>query len=239
MTRALITGGNSGIGEALVRQLVSAGWQVEFTFCRNEEQARAVSKATGAAPVRYDQASAESVAQLAVRIRGGEFDALINNAAQPARRQLLLKTDAEYFVAYQVTALRGTFELCTAFAEQAKRHERGGSIVNVLTSATLGMPPAKLATYVTSKHAMLGLTRSMAVEFIRYHIRVNAVSPGMTKTAFNAELPERFVEQVEEGLPMGRQATPEEVAGVICFLLSEQASYINGANIPVTGGQAC
>ncbi len=239
MSRALVTGGSSGIGEALVRQVTSAGWDVTFTFFRNEATARAVAEATRATCVRYDQASPESVRALADRIRNAEWDALINNAAQPTRRQLLMKTDAEDFTAYQTAALRGVFELSTAFVEQAKRRERGGSIVNVLTSVTLGMPPAKLATYVTSKYALLGLTRSMAVEFIRYGVRVNAVSPGMTRTAFNADLPERFVEQVETGLPMGRLATPQEVAGVIRFLLSAEASYVNGANIPVTGGQTC
>jgi NAD(P)-dependent dehydrogenase (short-subunit alcohol dehydrogenase family) len=111
--------------------------------------------------------------------------------------------------------------------------------VNVLTSYTLGMPPAKLATYVTSKHALLGLTRSMAVEFIRYGVRVNAVSPGMTRTDFLADLPQEFIEQVEAALPMERLATAAEVAAVIRFLLSPEASYINGANIPVCGGQAC
>lgn len=115
----------------------------------------------------------------------------------------------------------------------------GGAIVNVLTTYTLGVPPAKLAAYVTSKYALLGLTRSMAVEFIRYGVRVNAVSPGVTRTEFIADLPEMFVEQLEAGLPMRRLATPQEVAAVICFLLSVDASYINGANLPVTGGQSC
>ncbi|MGD0947519.1 MAG: SDR family oxidoreductase [Candidatus Binatia bacterium] len=112
-------------------------------------------------------------------------------------------------------------------------------VTGVLTSYTLGMPPAKLATYVTSKHASLGLTRSMAVEFIRYGIGVNAVSPGMTRTGFLADLPQQFIEQVEAALPMERLATAAEVAAVIRFLLSPEASYINGANIPVCGGQAC
>lgn len=239
MSRALVTGGSSGIGEALVRQLTSAGWDVTFTYCRNGEMARVVAEATGATCAQYDQVSAESVHALADRVRNGEWDALINNAAQPTPRQLLMKTAADDFTAYQTAALGGVFALSTAFAEQGKRRERGGCIVNVLTSVTLGMPPAKLATYVTSKYALLGLTRSMAVEFIRYGIRVNAVSPGMTRTAFNADLPERFVEQVETGLPMGRLATPQEVAGAIRFLLSDEAGYINGANIPVTGGQTC
>src|SRR5262249_19544334 len=111
--------------------------------------------------------------------------------------------------------------------------------VNVLTTYTLGLPPAKLSAYVTSKYALLGLTRSMAVEFVRYGVRVNAVSPGVTRTEFIADLPERFIEQMEAGLPMERIATPQEVASVICFLLSPEASYMTGVNVPVSGGQSC
>lgn len=237
--RVLITGGSSGIGEALVRRLAGEGHDVVFTYCHGEGKARAVAEATSAAPRRYDQSSVASVEELALAVRNGEFDALVNNASLGVERQLLVKTKPEMFIVYQATALRGVLALSTAFAEQARRRRTSGCIVNVLTSYVLGMPPAKLATYVTSKHALLGLTRSMAVEFIRYGIRVNAVSPGMTRTEFIADLPERFIEQVETSLPLERLATAAEVAGAIRFLLSAEASYINGANIPVCGGQAC
>jgi NAD(P)-dependent dehydrogenase (short-subunit alcohol dehydrogenase family) len=239
MMKTLVTGGNSGIGAALVHRLAQEGHEVTFTFCHNEDKARSVASDSGARCVRYDQSAPDSVAALARHLREAEFDSLVNNASQPAQRRLLSKIDAEAFIAYQAVAVRGVFELSQAFAEQARRRGAGGAIVNVLTSYTLGMPPAKLATYVTSKHALLGLTRSMAVEFIRYGIRVNAVSPGMTRTDFLADLPEQFIDQVEAALPMERLATAAEVAAVIRFLLSREASYINGVNIPVSGGQAC
>lgn len=222
-----------------MRQLAASGWKVVFTFCRSQKEADALSQATGAAGIPYDQRAPQSVSQLAAVIREGAFDGLVNNAGEPVPRQLLLKTDAEQFLAYQLAALRGTLAFSCAFAEQAKRRRVGGAIVNVLSSVTLGMPPAKLASYVTSKHALLGLTKSMAVEFVRYGVRVNAVSPGMTRTDFNAELPQRFIEQVESTLPLQRLASVQEVASVIQFLLSPGATYVTGANIPVTGGAAC
>jgi 3-oxoacyl-[acyl-carrier protein] reductase len=239
MMKVLVTGGSRGIGAALVRRLVQEGHEVTFTFCHNEDNARSIATNSGARCVRYDQSAPDSVAALARHLREAEFDSLVNNASQPAQRRLLSKIAPEAFIAYQVAAVRGVLELSQAFAEQAKRRGAGGAIVNVLTSYTLGMPPAKLAAYVTSKHALLGLTRSMAVEFIRYGVRVNAVSPGMTRTDFLADLPQEFIEQVEAALPMERLATAAEVAAVIRFLLSPEASYINGANIPVCGGQAC
>jgi NAD(P)-dependent dehydrogenase (short-subunit alcohol dehydrogenase family) len=239
MMKTLITGGSSGIGAALVRRLAQEGHEVTFTFCHHENKASSVAGDSRARYVHYDQTAPDSVAALARRIREAEFDFVVNNACQPAQRQLLSKIDGEAFIAYQAAAVRGVLELSQAFAEQVRRRGASGAIVNVLTSYTLGMPPAKLAMYVTTKHALLGLTRSMAVEFIRYGIRVNAVSPAMTRTAFLAGLPEQFLEQVEATLPIERLATAAEVAAVIHFLLSAEASYINGANIPVSGGQAC
>jgi NAD(P)-dependent dehydrogenase (short-subunit alcohol dehydrogenase family) len=237
--RVLITGGSGGIGRALVDRLASEGHEITFTYCRNQAPAAEAASRTGAEHVHYDESSIDSVAALTARVRAGAFDGLVNNAAQVWRRQLLLKTDVEAFVGYQVAAMRGVFALSNAFAEEAKRRQTPGAIVNVLSSVTLGIPPAKLTPYVTSKYALLGLTRCMAVEFVRYGVRVNAVSPGMTRTDFNAELPERFVEQLEAALPMERLATPGEVAAVIRFLLSSDASYLTGANLPVAGGQAC
>lgn len=239
MTRILVTGGSSGIGAATVRLLTERAHEVVFTFCRNEATADTVRKATGATALHYDQAAPDSVAALLAMISGGEFEALVNNAARPAPRRLLTKLDPEEFVGYQADAVRSVLTLSTAFVTRVKQRGSGGAIVNVLSSVTLGVPPAKQASYVTAKYALLGLTRSMAVEFLRSGVRVNAVSPAMTETDFNADLPERFVQELAAGLPMGRLATPAEVAGVIQFLLSPEASYITGANIPIAGGQAC
>lgn len=239
MSRIAITGGSGGIGAALVGRLAADGHAVLFTFCRNEAAARALAARSGAECCHYDQNLAASVSALAARLRGGQFDALVNNAAPAVRRLLLLKTDPEDFLAYQLVALRGVLTLSQAFIEDVRRRAAAGAIVNVLSSVTLGVPPAKQAAYVTSKYALLGLTRSLAVEGVRYNVRVNAVSPGMTHTGFHADLPERFIDEVAAGLPMQRLATPDEVAAAIRFLLSPEASYISGANIPVAGGQTC
>ena len=89
------------------------------------------------------------------------------------------------------------------------------------------------------KHALLGATKAWAAEFPRYGIRVNPVSPSMTRTNYLSDLPERLLQMLEEDLPLKRLAQPEEVARTIAFLLSPDASYIHGTNLPITGGAAC
>lgn len=239
MSRVLVTGGSGGIGAALVRGLRRDGHEVTFTFCRNDEAAGVIAEATGATAVRFDQAAPTSLAELTGVLRGGDFDALVNNAAGPFPRVALGKIGADRLLAYQNAAVRSTLELSTAFVTRAKERGAGGAIVNVLSVVTMGLPPPRMGAYVVAKHALLGLTWSMAVEFVRAGVRVNAVSPGMTDTEFNADLPQRFVDEYAATLPMRRLATTEEVAAVIQFLISPAASYITGANIPVAGGSVC
>jgi len=239
VSRVLVTGGSGGIGESIVRRLAAAGYEILFTYCRGAARAAALATETGARALSYDQTVPESVDELAEVVRCEDLDVLINNGAVAPARKLILKTDADEFLGYVTASLRGVFRASSAFAARARDRARGGTIVNVLTSYTLGMPPAKLSAYVSGKYALLGLTRSMAVEFLRYGVRVNAVSPSVTKTNFISDLPERFIEQLEAGMPMGRLGEPDEVAAVVEFLISPGAAYLNGVNIPITGGQMC
>lgn len=239
MRHVLITGGSRGIGAALVRGLRRQGVAVTFTYCRHADAADELARATGAAAVVYDQASPEAVRALCSRLEQGDFDGLVNNAWAPAERRLLLKSDVAALLGYVTAHLAGALALSQGFARAVKARGGPGAIVNVLSSVTLGPVPAKLCPYVTAKYALLGLTRGLAAELVHYGIRVNAVSPGMTRTDFNRELPARFVEEYERTLPLRRLAAPEEVAAAVQFLLSDAAAYVHGVNLPVAGGDAC
>lgn len=239
MKGVFVTGGSGGIGAALVKNLREAGNEVTFTFRHREEKARELELSTGAKALRYDMADAGSVIAVCKAIRDSEVDGLVNLAADPLHRQAFLKLDCERMLGEMQTALLGPLKLCQSFAASCKDRKQPGAIVNVLTSAVLGLPPEKMLGYVMLKHALLGATRALAVELVKHNIRVNAVSPGMTRTDYISDLPERFLEIVEADLPLKRLATPAEVAAVIAFLLSPAASYIQGANIPITGGTAC
>jgi NAD(P)-dependent dehydrogenase (short-subunit alcohol dehydrogenase family) len=235
----LITGGTGGIGSALVRTLRTSGRDVCFTYKRRTDAARELEEETGAWAVAYDGLDPESRSALCRLIRESEFDGLVNLGADRAHRQSFLKSDCDQVLTEVHQGLAGPFTLCHSFAGSCREKQRPGAIVNVLTSYVLGLPPEKMTAYIILKHALLGLSRSLAVELAKFGIRVNAVSPAMTRTGYISDLPERFVQMHEEGLPLARLAAPEEVAAVIVFLLSPSAAYIHGANIPIAGGTAC
>jgi 3-oxoacyl-[acyl-carrier protein] reductase len=107
-------------------------------------------------------------------------------------------------------------------------------IVFVLSSVTLGLPPKYLTAYTVVKCALMGLMRSIAVEYAQ--VRINAISPSIVETQFLREIPAKAVEMAAGSHPLGRNAAVEDVCGLIAFLLSREADYIHGVNIPVTGG---
>lgn len=113
-----------------------------------------------------------------------------------------------------------------------------GRVVVVLSSVTLNVPPAALAHYVTAKFALLGLVRALAAEYASRHVNINAVSPSMVETAFLEKLPERMVEIAASQHPRQRNATPRDVAATVRFLLSDDAEFITGANLPISGGMS-
>ena len=111
-----------------------------------------------------------------------------------------------------------------------------GRVVFMLSSATSGVPPMAMAHYVTAKYALLGLMKSLSSEYSSKGITVNAVSPSMIETEFLSQIPQQLVEITADKHPLGRNGLPADVVPAICFLLSQQASFITGVNLPITGG---
>lgn len=114
--------------------------------------------------------------------------------------------------------------------------EKKGKVVFMLSSYTLGVPPAALAHYVTAKYALLGLMKALASEYADKNIMINAVSPSMVETNYLSEIPEILVEMTAQKHPLKRNATPSDIAPLIKFLLSPESDYMTGVNIPVAGG---
>lgn len=237
---AVVTGGTRGIGLAIVRTYLEQGARVVLFGSRQETADKAVSElleenpsypVSGLAPDLSDYASVEA-AMKQVADQFGHIDILVNNAGISAREPLY-DYKPEDFDRIMDLNVKAVFYGSKAAAPYMKA-QGGGCIINTSSMVSLYGQPSGCG-YPASKFAVNGLTKSLARELGRDHIRVNAVAPGVTRTDMVAALPEEMVKRVSAGIPMGRVGEPEEVANVFLFLASELASYVTGAVISVDG----
>jgi len=243
---ALITGATSGIGTACAREMVALGARLLLTGRSEERGAEVVSDiCSGGGEAHFiagDVRDAEFCRRLVDEAvsRLGRIDILVNNAGIAHSASTLETTDAQWHDIL-ATNLTAVFLLSRA-ALHAMRNRGSGAIVNVASDWGLVAGSGAVA-YCASKGGVVNLTRAMALDHAGDGIRVNVVCPGDTDTPMMLrDFQERGL-SVEEGtnesaagIPMGRMATPEEVAHAICFLASDAASYITGAALPIDGG---
>jgi NAD(P)-dependent dehydrogenase (short-subunit alcohol dehydrogenase family) len=238
---AVVTGGTSGIGLALVRGLAEAGADV-VPMSRRKEQVDAAAdevEQRGRRAVRVtadvgDRASLQNALQATVE-QLGKVDILVNCAGITKRTPTLDLSDEEWSGILE-TNLTGTLRACQVFG----RHmlERGsGRIINIASLASfVGL--FEVAAYTASKAGVAGLTRALAVEWGSRGVNVNAIAPGVYRTALNAGLLDGTERGKEFRLrtPMGRFGRVEELAGACVFLASDASSFVNGELLAVDGG---
>jgi NAD(P)-dependent dehydrogenase (short-subunit alcohol dehydrogenase family) len=225
----IVTGAGSGIGAATVERLRSRGaTTVSWDLAAPEASA---PHTAAAVDVTDDEAVADAVT--AVLDAHGRVDGLVNCAGTLGKAARLAEQSLE--------RARTTFEVNThavlSTMQQVLPHmvaAGAGAIVNVASNAALGARPG-LSPYSASKSATLAYTRAAAREYGRHGIRVNAVSPGGTSTPMVGDVTEEAIEQLTRSIPLGRWAEPAEIAATIVFLLSDEASYVSGANLVVDG----
>lgn len=237
---ALVTGGNSGIGRAVAFDLAAHGAHVVLSgrdAARGEQAVAAIrergGKADFIAATLSDEASARELARQAVETGGGHVDILVNNAGifpfGPTHHARQSDFDDVYGVNVKVPFFL-VAELAPAMAQRGH-----GAIINIATMvAHYGQ--ANMALYGSSKAALVLLTKSWAAEYGPAGVRVNAVSPGPTRTEGSAPMGEDL-DNLAATTPAGRPATPEEIATAVTYLASDDASYIHGAILPVDGGR--
>ncbi len=243
----IVTGASRGIGAATARLAAARGYDVAINFAANRGAAEAVADAVRSAGrrallVQGDMGSDSDVISLfeAVDREFGTLDALVNNAGIIQRVGRVENIDADELRRMLEINVVGCFVAAReAVRRMSTRHGgRGGAIVNVSSLAARLGSPDEFVGYAASKGAIDSFTIGLAKEVGAEGIRVNAVSPGLIKTEIHAAAgrPER-VEKFAPMVPMRRAGTADEVAEAILWLLSDAASYVNGANIEVGGGR--
>jgi 3-oxoacyl-[acyl-carrier protein] reductase len=237
---ALVTGGGRGIGRATALALAGEGSAVVVNYSRSREEAEAVAAQIGGADgqavaIQADVSDAAQVERLIEETleRFGRLDLLINDAGITRDNLLLRMGEAEWDAVLDVN-LKGTF-LCTKAALRRMLRQKSGRIVNV-TSVVGISGQAGQSNYAASKAGIIGFTKSVAREVASRGILVNAVAPGYIETRMTDALPAEHRESLLRQVPLGRIGQPEDVAGVILFLCSPQASYITGQVLVVDGG---
>ncbi len=241
---AIITGASSGIGAATGRLFAREGATVVLAARRESELAQLAGEisASGgkALAVRTDVADGKSVEALVQRALDtyGRLDLAFNNAGVEGGMKPLVEYSQEEFERVIAINLTGIF-LCMKYEIPALLATGGGAIVN--TSSTVGVIAwPGLAAYTASKHGMLGLTKTAALDYGAKGIRVNAIAPSTVRTEKIAGIiaaNPKIEEGMRRAIPLGRIAELEEVAETVLWLCSDGASFINGATLPVDGGQ--
>jgi 3-oxoacyl-[acyl-carrier protein] reductase len=237
---AVITGASRGIGRACAESLAAGGWKVAVGFRINETDAKetlaAIEGSGGMGTiVRLDTRDESSVVEAMKQVAEtlGPVTGLVNNAGF-SKDGLLFTYDMDNYQRIMDTNVRGAY-LCCRAALRGMLRARWGRIVN-MSSAVAIRGNAGQTAYAASKSALVGLTKSLAREVGTRNITVNAVCPGLLNTEMTSHLTEEARAFYLEQTPLGRTASPEEIANVVRFLMSEEASYVNGVVLPVDGG---
>ena len=238
----LVTGGGSGIGRAVCLAFAREGADVgvaDVSLEGAETTAQEVRKSGGkATALRVDVTDPDSVQATVNQAVAalGRVDVLVNSAGVREIVPFLQLPFAEWQRVI-ATNLTGTFLCSQAVARHLVAQGRGGKIVNLASVAGLMAVPNR-AAYVSSKHAVVGLTKEMAMELADKNIQVNAVAPGVVRTSMTESYFDKaeIVEGLKRAHPAGRWAQPEEIANLVLFLASPEADFITGATFPIDGG---
>jgi len=228
---ALVTGGSRGIGRAIALELGRAGASVVVGYRSGAEEAEAVANEVGGRAVQADVGDPDEAKRLVEE--AGDLDVLVNNAGV-TRDGLIARMSDEDWRAVIDTNLGGVFHTCRAAARGMMRR-RYGSIVNISSIVGLHGNPGQ-TNYAASKAGIIGFTKSLARELGSRGVRANVIAPGYVSSRLTDEIPDELRQAMLQNTPLGRFGEPEDIAGAVRFLCSDEASFITGEVLLVDGG---
>jgi 3-oxoacyl-[acyl-carrier protein] reductase len=228
---ALVTGGSRGIGRAIALELARAGATVTLTYRSGKDEAEAVAAEAGASALQADVSDADAAKQLVDT--AGELDILVNNAGV-TRDGLLARMSDDDWGDVITTNLGGVFHTCRA-AARGMMKRRAGAIVNISSIVGLHGNPGQ-TNYAAAKAGIIGFTKSLARELGNRGVRANVVAPGYVDTRLTQVIGDEMRQLMLANTPLGRFGTPEDVAGAVRFLCSDEAAFITGEVLLVDGG---
>ncbi|WP_183579710.1 SDR family NAD(P)-dependent oxidoreductase [Mucilaginibacter sp. X5P1] len=232
----LITGGSSGLGEAITRKFAKEGHSVYFTYNQSESNAKKIeADHKNAFAIKCNFKSLDEVEALKTKIATIELDLLINNAYSGSfMKSHFYKISTDDFLTEFQDNVIPTISITQA-AIGYFRKKKGGKIITILTSALVNTPPAGSSIYVGNKAYLKQLSKVWASENIRYNITSNTVSPSFMLTNFTNDIDERVIEQIKDSNPSKKILTTEEVAEAVLFL-SSASVQINGIDMIINSG---
>lgn len=236
----LVTGGTRGIGKGLVEEFCRANYDVVFTYQNSHDVAKMLEESIGNANGEAfgyccdgaDEAAVKLFGQKTLIQRGAPY-AIVNNVGI-TRDTVFMRMETEQWLDVINVNLNSTFYAIRVFIESML--EQGEGVILQMTSVSGLKGNAGQTNYSASKGALIGMTRSLALELGRFNIRVNAIAPGYIETDMLTDIPEKKAKAIKDSIPLRRLGTVKEVASLAVYLASQDAAYITGQTFVIDGG---